>query len=196
MELLQRIALHSPELIVDLGCGTGNVTRLLAERWPDAQLYGVDNSAQMLEQARSQSGAIHWIESGIDDWVPDRPPDLIYSNAALHWLAEHRTLFPRLAGFLNDSGCLAVQMPLSWDSPSHRLMRETLAHGGKDGQALGDNALRRAVARKWVEAPNFIMICSSHEQRVWMCGKPDTCTSCRARIRYWSGCRAAPCGLS
>ncbi len=150
LELLDRIALASPSVIYDLGCGPGQITRIISEKWPSAAVFGVDNSKEMLEQAAAQPGKIQWIEADIRTWSPDRPPDLLYSNATLHWVEDHHVLFPRLAGFLQPAGCLAVQMPLSWGAPSHRLMRETLANGGVNGTALGTEELRRTIARDWV----------------------------------------------
>lgn len=148
LELLGRVPLTSPSVIYDLGCGTGNVTRLLAERWPTAKVVGLDNSREMLAKAAEEPGPIQWIEADVSVWRPEEPVDLIYSNATLHWLEGHSALFPRLIGFLRPGGCLAVQMPLSWNLPSHRLMRETLADAG-----LGSEELRQAVARDWVEDP-------------------------------------------
>ena len=130
LELLERIPLGAPKVIYDLGCGPGHVTRIIAERWPSATVYGVDHSKEMLDQAAAVPGTVKWIEADIRAWSPDRIPDLLYSNATLHWVEGHHVLFPRLAGLLKAGGCLAVQMPLSWDAPSHRLMRETLATGG------------------------------------------------------------------
>ena len=77
--------------------------------------------------------------------------DVVFSNATLHWAKGHPSLFPKLAGFLNPGGCLSVQMPLSFDVPSHRLMRQTLADGAEDGGPIGTPELRKAVARRWVE---------------------------------------------
>lgn len=151
LELLDRVPLASPRVIYDLGCGAGNVTRLLAERWPAATVHGLDNSREMLEKAAAEPGRVHWIEADVRHWQPDEPADLLYSNATLHWVEGHHELFPRLIGFLSPGGALAVQMPLSWHAPSHRLMRETLADGGPGGQALGSHELRQAVARDWVE---------------------------------------------
>jgi trans-aconitate 2-methyltransferase len=151
LELLERVALASPSLIYDLGCGTGQLTRLLAERWPAARVHGLDHSQQMLEQAAREPSRVEWHEADVRTWQPAEPADLIYSNATLHWIANHDRLFPRLLGFVKPGGCLAVQMPLSWGLPSHRLMRQTLADGGPRGGSLGDDALRREVGRKWVE---------------------------------------------
>lgn len=151
LELLGRVPLASPRVIYDLGCGAGNITRLLANQWPSATLYGLDSSREMLAKAASEPSGVRWEEADIRDWSPNDTPDLIYSNATLQWVDGHRDLFPRLMGYLARGGCLAVQMPLSWSMPSHRLMRETLANGGAGGTPLGSEGLRAAVARKWVE---------------------------------------------
>jgi len=151
LELFERIPLAAPHIIYDIGCGTGQITRLMAERWPDAKIYGLDNSPEMLAKASAETSTIEWLEADINQWSPAEPPDLIYSNATLQWITDHTTLFPRLAGFVQSGGCLAVQVPLSWGMPSHRLMRETLATGGAHGGSLGTVELRQAVGRKWVE---------------------------------------------
>lgn len=151
LELLDRIPLAAPSVIYDLGCGTGQITRLLAERWPTAKVYGLDNSPEMLAKASAEPSTVEWIEADLQQWTPADKPDLLYSNATLQWVTDHHELFPRLASFLQPGGGLAVQMPLSWNMVSHHLMRETLANGGADGQALGTAELRQAVGRKWVE---------------------------------------------
>ena len=129
MDLLARIPLHAPADIVDLGCGTGNVTRILHERWPQAKLVGVDSSAAMLSQARQMAIAVEWQEHDIRDWRPQERFDLIYSNAALHWLPDHETLFPNLMGYLKPGGCLAVQMPGNFTAPTHMLVYEVARAG-------------------------------------------------------------------
>jgi trans-aconitate 2-methyltransferase len=151
LELIDRIPLASPTVIYDLGCGPGNITSLLVERWPLAEICGVDNSREMLAKAAAEPGRVRWMEADVRCWQPDEPPDLLFSNATLHWVEGHRELFPRLIGFLRPGGCLAVQMPLSWHAPSHRLMRETLADGGPGGAALGTEELRQSVGRDWVD---------------------------------------------
>ena len=155
LELLDRVPLGAPKLIYDLGCGTGNVTQLIAQRWPDATVIGVDNSPEMLETAQTLTGEITWIEADVATWQPDNAPDLIYSNATLQWLAGHDALIPRLVELLAPGGCLAVQMPQSWPLPSHRLMRETLAHGGPDGAPIGPAILREALDHVWVQDASY-----------------------------------------
>lgn len=150
LELLERVPLTEPAVIYDLGCGLGQMARLMAERWPTATVYGLDNSPEMLAQAAQTPSRVNWVAADIQGWQPSVPPDLIYSNATLQWLDDHSQLFPRLLGLLAPTGCLAVQMPLSWEMPSHRLMRETLADAGPHGSPLGSLELREAVARNWV----------------------------------------------
>lgn len=150
LELLDRVPLASPTVVYDLGCGPGQVTRIIAERWPSASVCGVDHSLEMLKTAAAEAAGIRWIRADVRDWRPDEAPDLVYSNATLHWVEDHQALFPRLVSGLKAGGCLAVQMPLSWAAPSHRLMRETLANGGPGGGALGSEELEHALARNWV----------------------------------------------
>jgi trans-aconitate 2-methyltransferase len=161
---MARIGLRSPETIIDLGCGAGELTRILAARWPNAGVTGLDSSPDMLDEARSADaevgrpgGPLAWIQSSIEDWLAPahdaRPLDLVYSNATLHWLADHPTLFRRLIERLTPGGCLAVQMPLSWHAPSHRLMREVLASGGPDAGSFGPPDLRESLSTPPVMSP-------------------------------------------
>jgi trans-aconitate 2-methyltransferase len=124
LDLIGRIPDVAPEHIVDLGCGPGGITRLLAQRWPNARVTGIDASADMLAAARRDGGAIRWLQADLADWAPDARPDLIFSNAALHWLDDHRALFPRLLAMLADGGVLAVQMPNNFAEPSHRAISQ------------------------------------------------------------------------
>lgn len=150
VELLNRVPIADASLVYDLGCGTGAVTRIIAKRFPGARVIGVDSSPEMLARASAEPSRLEWARVDIADWKPERAPDLIYSNAALHWLKGHRALFPGLLGSLAPDGCLAVQMPLSHSQPSHVLMCETLANGGAGGSRLGDEALAAVAARDWV----------------------------------------------
>jgi trans-aconitate 2-methyltransferase len=129
VDLLARVPLAAAERIADLGCGPGNSTRLLVERWPEAGVTGVDSSGEMLAKARASGVRACWVEADIAVWAPDGPLDLIYSNAALQWLDDHRTLLPRLLCELRPEGVLAVQMPRNFEAPSHALLRETARDG-------------------------------------------------------------------
>lgn len=126
-DLLGAIFLERPRHITDLGCGPGNVTALLHARWPEAALVGVDRDPAMLARARQDYPALEWRQGDAATWVPDGPQDLIFSNAALHWLGGHDRLFPRLMDCLAPGGVLAVQMPANFQAPSHALIRALAA---------------------------------------------------------------------
>src|SRR5512141_201366 len=129
IDLLAAVPSTRPGTVYDLGCGAGNVTRLLAERWPQADITGVDDSAAMLAKAATEQARVRWVERGLAQWRADRPADLIYSNAALHWLPDHARLFPALLAQLAPGGVLAVQMPRNFDAPSHTLIADTVRAG-------------------------------------------------------------------
>jgi len=153
LELMERIPLESPRVVYDLGCGAGEQARMMADKWPDATVYGVDSSPQMIEKSSATPSRVQWVESDVRTWQPTETPDLIYSNAALQWVDGHKELFPRLLSLLAPGGCLAVQIPLSWPMPSHRMMRQMLVDGGPGGTPLGTPELKRTVDRKWVDEP-------------------------------------------
>jgi len=126
-DLLARVPLAAPERVVDLGCGPGNSTALLTGRWPGARVTGLDSADTMLAAARERGLAADWLQADIATWVPDQPVDLLFSNAALHWLPDHATLLPRLLGLLRPGGVLAVQMPCNFRAPSHTTVSEIAA---------------------------------------------------------------------
>jgi trans-aconitate 2-methyltransferase len=129
LDLVQRITLKAPTRIVDLGCGTGSGSILLKSRWPEASITGVDGSADMLAKARAEDTDIDWVEADLNHWSSERPVDLIFSNAALHWLDDHQTLFPRLLDMISPGGQLAVQMPRNYSAPGLSLVNETALDG-------------------------------------------------------------------
>ncbi|MEU1053354.1 trans-aconitate 2-methyltransferase [Streptomyces sp. NPDC005876] len=119
-----------PPRIADLGCGPGNATALLADRWPTARVTGYDTSPEMLERARTHAGptpgggSLGFARADVRTWTPDAPLDLIVSNATLQWVPGHTGLFPAWIDALAPGGTLAFQVPGNFDAPSHRLMRE------------------------------------------------------------------------
>lgn len=129
LDLLARIPLENPKHIVDLGCGPGNVTRFLKSRWPGARVTGVDGSTEMLDRAGDELPDVEWVQADMNEWAPDNPVDLIYSNAALHWLNDHEKVFPRVMDLVSPGGCLAAQMPRNWSAPSHTLITEIVKDG-------------------------------------------------------------------
>ena len=159
LDLIGRIPELAARRIFDLGCGTGELTARLGERWPEARVTGLDSSAEMLERAGASypaaaSPRLDWAQGDIATWRPDAPPDLVYSNAALHWVGDHNTLFPRLMGLLAPGGALAVQMPRNFDQPTHRLLRQTVGQGPwRDRIALAFEAVLEPAAYYDLLAP-------------------------------------------
>ncbi|MBI2206755.1 MAG: methyltransferase domain-containing protein [Candidatus Rokubacteria bacterium] len=129
IDLLNAIDTDAPGEVFDLGAGAGNVTRLLKLRWPNARVTGVDESREMLAKAAADAPDLTWERADLATWRPPRPADLIYSNAALHWIAGHERLFPALLGALAPGGVLAVQMPRNFSAPSHTSITDAARSG-------------------------------------------------------------------
>ena len=128
VELLARVGAEAPETVVDLGCGPGQLTRLLADRWPGAAVGGVDASPEMVERARRDHGdALDVALGDVRSWQPPAPVDVLVSNATLQWVPGHLDLLPRLVAAVAPGGWLALQVPGNFDEPSHALRRELAA---------------------------------------------------------------------
>ena len=123
-ELLARIAVDHPRHVVDLGCGPGNSTALLAARWPNAELEGVDSSAEMLSEARKSPFPARWTEADVATWKPASPYDVIFSNATLQWVADHKRLLPQIVKHVTKDGVFAFQVPRNFDDPCHTLIHD------------------------------------------------------------------------
>ncbi len=129
VDLLNRIDADAPGEVYDLGAGTGNVTRLLKARWPGARVTGVDASKEMLAKASAAAPEIAWHHADLATWRPERPADVIYSNATLHWLVDHERVFRELMAAVAPGGVLAVQMPRNFSAPSHTSISEAALSG-------------------------------------------------------------------
>ena len=130
-DLLAAMHDRDPGLVYDLGCGTGRITVQLAQRYPAAQVVGFDISRAMLDRdASNDPGNLRFELGDIASWNPPAPPDVIFSNAALHWLPDHDTVFPRLIGKLAPAGNIYVQMPRNFAEPDHRTI-DRVVHDGR-----------------------------------------------------------------
>ncbi len=123
-DLLNAVPAADVRLAADLGCGPGNSTALIAARYPDAAIAGIDNSAAMIAAARTRLPKVRFELIGIEDWPEPGPWDLLFTNAALQWVPNHEHLLPRLAGRLALGGSLAIQMPDNLDEPSQTAMQQ------------------------------------------------------------------------
>jgi trans-aconitate 2-methyltransferase len=170
-DLIAQIKLNNPARIIDVGCGPGNSTAQLNKRWPQARLAGLDNSPEMLAQARQKNPGWTWIDATIEHWTPDAPYDLVFSNAALHWVGDHGTIFPRLLSYVASGGALAVQMPNNFHSPVHTAMKEVAAsprwnavlgpaeeHFGVESPAFYYNALRPSASLLNIWEADYLQI--------------------------------------
>lgn len=137
-DLLAQVPLAAPSQVYDLGCGPGNSTALLLQRFPEAEVTGIDNSPAMLEAARAVCPQARFRFADLSEWEPEGTADLLFSNATFQWVPDHLAVLERLAADLPQGGVLAVQMPDNLMEPSHRLMRAAAEQGpwaAKLGQA-------------------------------------------------------------
>jgi len=128
VELMARVGAEAPASVVDLGCGPGNLTSLLRERWPDADISGLDSSPEMIEQARSAEPSITFEVADLRGWAAAGDPvDVLISNATLQWVPDHLDLLPSLVGRVRSGGWLALQVPGNFEEPSHTIRRDLAA---------------------------------------------------------------------
>ncbi len=144
-DLLARVQAKNPGFVADLGCGPGNLTASLTERWPGADVLGVDSSPEMVASARAQAGhrsRLSFLEADLRDWRPSRPVDVLLSNAVLQWVPGHLGLIGQWPGLLAPGGWLAFQLPGNYDQPSHAILRE-LVSSSRWRRRLADAQLNR-----------------------------------------------------
>jgi trans-aconitate 2-methyltransferase len=137
-DLVAQVRTDEPTQVVDLGCGPGQLTASLADRWPGATVLGLDSSPEMVERAGAYAGArVSFAVRDLRDWWPAEPVDVILSNATLQWVPGHRDLLPRLVAALAPGGWLAFQVPGNFAEPSHVLL-DRLADDPRFAQFTAD----------------------------------------------------------
>lgn len=153
-DLIARTGVESPAVVVDLGCGPGNMTVALSERWPSAQVVGIDSSEEMIGRAAglSRPGRLEFRAADLTSWRPDRPVEVIVCNATLQWVPGHLGLLAGFVSALAPGGCFAFQVPANFGLPSHVLLREL------------------SLSERWREilAPAVANGPSSHEPSVYL----------------------------
>jgi trans-aconitate 2-methyltransferase len=142
-DLVAQIPNAEVDTAADIGCGPGNSTEVLRERYPRAHIVGIDSSPDMIRAARQRLPDIAFAVVDIREWRPEQFFELILANAVLQWIPDHDILLPALIALLRAGGALAVQTPDNLDEPSHRLMRE-IAGDGPWAAKLADAANARA----------------------------------------------------
>ena len=161
VELLARVRSDNPGRVIDLGCGPGNSTAVLAARWPKAILEGLDSSGEMLVQAAKSGVAARWINADVATWSPQESYDVIFSNATLQWLDDHPALIARLLRFVARGGTFAFQVPHNMAAPSHVLMREAAAAGPWAAK------LRHVREVAVLQPADYFAILSGTETDIW-----------------------------
>jgi trans-aconitate 2-methyltransferase len=124
-DLLARVRASDPGYVADLGCGPGNLTAALADRWPGADVVGVDNSPEMIGAARVEAGqrpGLSFVLGDLREWRPARPVDVLVSNAVLQWVPGHLDLVRSWPGMLSPGGWFAIQLPGNFHQPSHAIL--------------------------------------------------------------------------
>ena len=142
-DLLAQVPMERIERAVDLGCGPGNSTELIIDRYGATGVSGLDSDLNMLEAARKRLPGTDFVEADLSTWQPKPPVDLLFANAVFQWLPNHLDIFERLMDGLTPGGALAVQMPDNLTEPTHLLMEET-AHAGPWKAAFEARSVRRA----------------------------------------------------
>jgi trans-aconitate 2-methyltransferase len=128
-DLLSALPAIEARSVIDIGCGPGNSTEVLAARFPNAVVSGIDSSSDMINAARRRLPQLQFAVGVIESWRDPGPFDVILANAVLQWVPDHVSVLPALVAKLAPGGALAIQMPDNLDVPAHRLMRETAAEG-------------------------------------------------------------------
>jgi trans-aconitate 2-methyltransferase len=172
-DLVGRIGAEKPRAVVDLGCGPGDLTATLADRWPDARVTGLDSSPEMIERALALGAGVDFGVGDVRDWRPGPDTDVLVTNATLQWVPEHRELLDRWARELPAGAWLAMQVPGNFDAPSHRASREIAATAPFAAELAGSGP-------PWT--PGRLRTCTCYP-------RPATSTRCCAG---WRGPRCGP----
>jgi trans-aconitate 2-methyltransferase len=171
-DLLARVPTAAPAFVVDLGCGPGTLTRTLADRWPEADLLGVDSSEEMITRAESEAALnrLSYVCADLRSWLPSahstqRAPDVVVANAVLQWVPGHLDRVGEIAGWLAPGGTFAFQVPANFDSPSHVVIRE-LRQSEQWRDRVGADADREASVAP-PEAYFDALVAAGLEPDVW-----------------------------
>ncbi len=125
IDLIDKINPVEPKSIIDIGCGPGNSTQVLVNRWPNARITGLDSSSAMIKKAEQDYPNQKWIVAEALSYDPEIEYDIVFSNAVIQWIPNHENLLKKFHGMLSDNGLVAIQIPLFWDMPLGKIINET-----------------------------------------------------------------------
>lgn len=132
IDLVNKIPMTNPKSIIDIGCGPANSTNVLHERFYNAKILGIDNSEDMINTAREEYPQIEFMlcDAGKELNVINERFDIVFSNACIQWILDHKNLLKSMMNLLNEDGFMAVQIPMNYDEPIHKIIG-TLAESEK-----------------------------------------------------------------
>ncbi|MBI9088403.1 MAG: methyltransferase domain-containing protein [Desulfobacterium sp.] len=122
IDLVAKIDQVAPKTIIDMGCGPGNSTRILANRWPESKIIGIDSSAAMIEKAKQEYPNQEWQMANASTYESAMKFDVVFSNAVIQWIPNHEHLFTKFHALLSNDGVVAVQIPQFWDMPLGKII--------------------------------------------------------------------------
>jgi trans-aconitate 2-methyltransferase len=140
IDLVARIQMDEPKTIIDIGCGPGNSTQILLKRWPRADIVGLDSSEKMIQKARQDYPHQKWVVGDASMVDKRQTYDIVFSNAVIHWLPDHDILLKRLFQLVNESGILAVQVPVNQESPLYKSILSVAKNGKWSAFTAGSEA--------------------------------------------------------
>lgn len=123
-DLANRICIDNPKNIIDIGCGPGNSTFVLKNRFPNANIIGIDNSADMISKAKSKDSSINFVQADVNEFFAECKDkfDVVFSNACIQWIPNHKDLLSKLMRILKINGVLAIQIPYNYNEPIHKII--------------------------------------------------------------------------
>lgn len=189
-DLLAQVPLEAVRSAIDLGCGPGNSTELIVDRYGADGVSGLDSDLDMLATARKRMPDTRFVEADLAGWQPEEPVDLLFANAVFQWLPDHLAIFDRLLDGLTQGGVLAVQMPDNLTEPTHLLMEET-AHAGPWREAFE----KKSVRRKPLPAPSVYyngLISKSARVDIWHTNYNHPMANAEAIVEWVKGTGLRP----
>lgn len=189
IDLLARVMLSDPKRIIDLGCGPGNSTALLRQRWPDAAVTGLDSSPEMIAAAQRDYPDGDWQLADLRTWQADAPYDLVFSNATLQWLPDHGTLYPHLFAQVAPGGALAVQIPVFHTTALQKVLLELAS------ESAWRERLQPATRALVAESPGFYydaLVEQTSRIDLWETEYDHVLASSDATVEWISGTRLRP----
>lgn len=186
IDLAMSVRNISPKSIVDVGCGPGNSTEVLTSVFQNAKVLGIDNSPEMIEKARKSCPDISFELKSANEL--EGSYDLIFSNACLQWISDHKMLIPFLMSHLNENGALAVQVPMNSEEPFYRIADEAVK-----GRKWNFDSL--AAEKNGILSPEEyfdILSACSRDFDIWEKVYYHPMPSCRAILEWVKGTRLRP----